>query len=57
VQAYFHSASTLNYLRAMIAGGVSDLHDSRKWNLTHIKDDVVRGEYEHVIDRIMEGTM
>jgi len=55
VQAYFHSAATLNYLRAMIAGGVSDLHDSRKWNLTHIKDETVRKEYEYVIDRIMDG--
>jgi 3-deoxy-7-phosphoheptulonate synthase len=55
VQAYFHSAATLNYLRAMIAGGVSNLHDSRKWNLSHIKNDSVRKEYENVIDRIMEG--
>jgi 3-deoxy-7-phosphoheptulonate synthase len=55
VQAYFHSAATLNYLRAMIAGGVSNLHDSRKWNLSHIKDDSVRKEYENVIDRIMDG--
>jgi 3-deoxy-7-phosphoheptulonate synthase len=55
VLAYFHSASALNYLRAMIAGGVSNLHDSRKWNLSHIKNDIVRKEYEHVIDRISDG--
>jgi len=55
VQAYFHSASTLNYLRAMIAGGVSDLHAQRTWNLTHIKDDTVRKEYEKIIDKINDG--
>jgi 3-deoxy-7-phosphoheptulonate synthase len=55
VQAYFHSAATLNYLRAMIAGGVSDLHSMGKWNLTHIKDELIRKEYENVIDKINDG--
>jgi 3-deoxy-7-phosphoheptulonate synthase len=55
VQAYFHSAATLNYLRAMIAGGVSDLHSMAKWNLSHIKDDLVRQEYVNVIDKINDG--
>jgi 3-deoxy-7-phosphoheptulonate synthase len=55
VQAYFHSAATLNYLRAMIAGGVSDLHSMGKWNLSHIKDELVRKEYENVIDKINDG--
>jgi 3-deoxy-7-phosphoheptulonate synthase len=55
VQAYFHSAATLNYIRAMIAGGVSDLHSMGKWNLSHIKDELVKKEYENVIDKINDG--
>ncbi|ELR24167.1 Phospho2-dehydro-3-deoxyheptonate aldolase [Acanthamoeba castellanii str. Neff] len=40
VQAYFHSVATANYLRAMITGGVSDLHSAPEWNL----DNVLRPE-------------
>jgi 3-deoxy-D-arabino-heptulosonate 7-phosphate (DAHP) synthase class II len=37
----------------MISGGVSDLHSMGKWNLSHIKDELVKKEYENVIDRSM----
>lgn len=54
VQAYFHSAATLNYLRAMNAGGVANLKEPHQWNL-RIKNEVVRKEYENVIDKILDS--
>jgi len=55
VQAYFHSAATLNYVRAMIAGGVADLHHPDSWVLDHIQDDSTREEYEKLIEKITDG--
>jgi len=55
VQAYFHSAATLNYLRAMISSGIADLHHPRQWDLGHVLDETVKKEYENIIERISEG--
>jgi len=55
VQAYFHSAATLNYVRAMITGGVADLHHPDSWVLDHIQDDITRREYEKLIEKITDG--
>ena len=30
---HFHSAATLNYIRALIKGGYADLHQSKSWDL------------------------
>jgi len=55
VQAYFHSASTLNYIRAMILGGVADLHHPRSWMLENVQKHQVKKEYEQIIDRLCDG--
>lgn len=55
MQAYFHSAATLNYVRAMILGGVADLHHPRSWMLESIKDSHVKKEYETLIDRLCDS--
>jgi 3-deoxy-7-phosphoheptulonate synthase len=54
VLAYFHSVATLNYLRAMVAGGVADLHDPKRWDLRNVLSESVRKEYEKVVDRIVD---
>eukprot|EP01117_Protostelium_nocturnum_P012646 TRINITY_DN4655_c0_g1_i2.p1 TRINITY_DN4655_c0_g1~~TRINITY_DN4655_c0_g1_i2.p1 ORF type:complete len:453 (-),score=158.31 TRINITY_DN4655_c0_g1_i2:60-1418(-) len=55
VQAYFHSAATLNYIRAMITGGVADLHDPRAWTLDFVQKESTKKEYEGIIEKITEG--
>lgn len=55
VQAYFHSASTLNYIRAMILGGVADLHHPRSWTLENVQQHQAKKEYEQIIDRLCDG--
>ncbi len=53
VQAYFHSASTLNYVRALLDGGFADLHNPRHWALGFVRSPARRARYEDVVDRIL----
>jgi len=55
VSAYFHSAATLNYIRAMILGGVADLHHPRSWMLENIQQQNIKKEYETLIDRLCDS--
>ena len=52
VSAYFHSAATLNFLRSSISSGFADLHSPLDWELGHVKDESVKGQYEEIVDRI-----
>lgn len=54
VDAYFHSAATLNYLRASIASGLADLHSPMDWGLGHVLDPTVRGRYQRIVERITD---
>ena len=55
VQAYFHSAATLNYVRAQIASGIADLHRPLDWNLGHIEDPAMEERYTRIVDSISES--
>ncbi|OQO08667.1 Phospho-2-dehydro-3-deoxyheptonate aldolase [Cryoendolithus antarcticus] len=55
VQAYFHSAATLNYVRAQIASGVADLHNPLDWNLGHVGDEELQTKYTRIVDSIRES--
>lgn len=55
VSAYFHSAATLNYLRAQLASGVADLHNPLDWNLGHVADPVLAARYHKIVDSISES--
>ena len=52
LQAYHHSAATLNYLRALLDGGVADLQHPEHWNLAFVQEARARGQYEDLIARI-----
>lgn len=53
LQAYFHSASTLNYIRAMIGGGVANLHDANSWKFSSIKNPERKRQYETLVEEIL----
>ncbi|MCP4810131.1 MAG: 3-deoxy-7-phosphoheptulonate synthase [Proteobacteria bacterium] len=53
-QAYFHSATTLNYIRALLDGGFADLHAPHTWDLGFAGEER-RGEYQEMLDRIVEA--
>jgi 3-deoxy-7-phosphoheptulonate synthase len=55
LQAYFHSATTLNYSRALMAGGFASLRHPDNWNLDFIKDPSILQEYTGVVDRILDS--
>ncbi|MCB9746720.1 MAG: 3-deoxy-7-phosphoheptulonate synthase class II [Alphaproteobacteria bacterium] len=52
VQAYFHSAATLNYVRALLDGGFADLHHPDHWTLDFVSDPARRAEYQDMLGQI-----
>jgi 3-deoxy-7-phosphoheptulonate synthase len=55
VQAYFHSAATLNYLRAQISSGIADLHNPLDWGLGHVGDQELQAKYSTIVNSIRES--
>lgn len=55
VQAYFHSAATLNYVRALLDAGFADLHNPRHWDLAFVRSPARRAEYESMLERILDA--
>ena len=51
---YFHSASTLNLLRAFAGGGYADLHEVHRWNLSFAARSPLAGRYGELAGRIDE---
>jgi 3-deoxy-7-phosphoheptulonate synthase len=54
ITAYHHSASTLNLLRAFAQGGLADLHQVNRWNMSFVESNPNRERYQHLADRIEE---
>ncbi|MCJ1276332.1 Aromatic/aminoadipate aminotransferase 1 [Puttea exsequens] len=55
VSAYFHSAATLNYIRASISSGIADLHSPLDWELGHVKDENIKAQYERIVNNITDS--
>lgn len=55
VDAYFHSAATLNYVRATLNAGFANLHNPQKWDFSHVHHDSTRERYETIVNRISDG--
>jgi len=53
--AHYHSASTLNYIRSLIHGGLADLHTAASWDLGNVKDLGKRSRYKDVSARIADS--
>ncbi|KAM5433804.1 Aromatic/aminoadipate aminotransferase 1 [Microsporum ferrugineum] len=55
VDAYFHSAATLNYIRAALASGIADLHSPLDWGLGHVKTPAIKEKYEKITSRVTDS--
>ena len=55
VSAYFHSAATLNHIRASLASGIADLHSPLDWGLGHVKDEKIKAQYTRIVDNITDS--
>ncbi|KAF4617947.1 hypothetical protein G7Y89_g15036 [Cudoniella acicularis] len=55
VDAYFHSATTLNYIRASISSGLADLHRPLDWGLGHVQDPELQMKYSKTVESITDS--
>lgn len=55
VQAYFHSAATLNHIRGQLASGIADLHRPLDWGLGHVRDEKLQARYQRIVDRVTDS--
>lgn len=55
VSAYFHSASTLNFMRASLSSGIADLHRPLDWGLGHVRDEKIKAQYARIVETITES--
>ncbi|KAJ3322778.1 hypothetical protein HDV06_002639 [Boothiomyces sp. JEL0866] len=62
LSAYFHSAATLNYVRALLASEFADLHHPESWNLQseywtlrHVENDDVKKRYQEIVSDLMSA--
>lgn len=54
ITAYHHSAATLNLLRAYAQGGLADLHQVGRWNMSFVEANPLRDRYQDMAERIGE---
>lgn len=55
VEAYFHSAATMNHIRAELSSGIADLHSPLDWGLGHVKDEKIKAKYERMVGSITDN--
>lgn len=55
VEAYFHSATTMNFIRAQLSSGLADLHQPLNWELGHVRDEKVKARYSEIVHSIQES--
>ncbi|MFC3120294.1 class II 3-deoxy-7-phosphoheptulonate synthase [Agaribacter flavus] len=54
LDAYHRSASTLNLLRAFAQGGLADLHQVNRWNMTFLENNPLKDKYQDLAERIQD---
>lgn len=55
LDAYFHSAATLNFIRALVDGGFTDLRHPEHWQLDFMAGASKRHAYEQIAERIRDA--
>ena len=55
LEAYHQSASTLNLLRAFAQGGLADLHQVHRWNMSFVEANPAKQRYLKMSERIEDA--
>lgn len=55
VSAYFHSAATLNYMRASLSSGLADLHSPMDWGLGHVIEPSIKDQYSKIVNSVQDA--
>ncbi|KAJ7065677.1 DAHP synthetase [Mycena amicta] len=55
LSAYFHSTTTLNYVRGLLTSGFASLYHPRDWSLNHVRSPSLRKEFEQIVDSLSDA--
>lgn len=55
LQGYSYSAMTLNFIRALLAGGFADLHHPQRWDLRFVEHASQATEYHAIVKSIADS--
>ncbi|WP_111977281.1 class II 3-deoxy-7-phosphoheptulonate synthase [Algibacillus agarilyticus] len=55
--AYNQSAATLNLLRAFAQGGLADLHEVNRWNMSFVDANPLKDQYKSMADQIHQSLL
>ncbi|MEE9384794.1 MAG: 3-deoxy-7-phosphoheptulonate synthase class II [Nannocystaceae bacterium] len=55
LEGYYHAAATLNFVRGLIDGGFTDLHQLANWNLGFVKHAALRDEYADISKAVLDA--
>ncbi|KAJ1731228.1 hypothetical protein LPJ61_002637 [Coemansia biformis] len=55
LSAYFHSASTINYVRLLLDSGFADIHKPEAWDLGHVRNGEIRREYQTIVNHLTDA--
>lgn len=55
IKAYHQSAVTLNLLRAFARGGMADLHEVSRWNMSFVSANPLKERYQQLAEKIRDA--
>ncbi|KAF7793592.1 hypothetical protein EIP86_004706 [Pleurotus ostreatoroseus] len=55
LSAYFHSTTTLNYIRGLLTSGFASLNHPRDWSLSHVRSPGLRKEFERMTEGLSDA--
>ncbi|AWB67605.1 3-deoxy-7-phosphoheptulonate synthase class II [Saccharobesus litoralis] len=55
ITAYNQSAATLNLLRAFAQGGLADLHEVNRWNMSFVEANPLKEKYKIIAQQIQQA--
>jgi 3-deoxy-7-phosphoheptulonate synthase len=55
LSAYFHSSTTLNFIRAILSSGFADLHNPRSWSFSHVRSPALQSAFENIVERLEDA--
>ncbi|EKM54944.1 uncharacterized protein PHACADRAFT_93861 [Phanerochaete carnosa HHB-10118-sp] len=55
LSAYFHSTTTLNYIRGLLSSGFASLDHPRDWSLSHVRSPGLRKEFERITEGLQDA--
>lgn len=55
LSAYFHSTTTLNYVRSLLTSGFASLRHPSEWSLSHVRSPSLRREFETIVQGLSDA--